>query len=212
MSGIITQGYGPNQRIILEGYGQSLAYLTIKLYQTLLFSQSFATRWNALRTFRENIYHADGLIKRTEFRLLESMVFTQVVTTFKTIVEAVAEVVRRFIPIGRAPFKVKIPIRGTTLRPFRGRVPMYGDLFYPKQLGVDVKGSLIFPFHRTISLYGDKSFPFVYSPSIQGSPVHPSLLRTKMYGDLSASLKEKTKVKGEKDFIEIIKEILEEED
>ena len=152
MSSIITQGYGPNQRIILEGYGPSLFWLTVHLYQTLLFSPSFSRRWDALRTFPESVHHTDSIIKRTDFRLLESIILSPAVSALK-FVERVVELISRKIPWMRVPFKVKIPIKGTTVRPFRREIPMYGDLFYPRQLGVDLKGTTTFPFHRTISLY-----------------------------------------------------------
>lgn len=192
MSSIITSGYGPNQRLVLQGYGFSLGYLTKTLFQTLLVSDSVARRWNAFRTYNEAVSFVPGL--------------------GAYIIERITEVISRMLPYLRVPFKAKIKMKGDLVAPFSKDIPVYGDLFYTRKIGVDVIGSPVLSFFRTISLSGDKSFPFVFNTSLYGYPVHPSLIRTSIKGDFSTELRKKTKVKGEKDFIDIIKELLEDDE
>jgi len=211
---IITQGLG-GTHLISQGYGYSIGYLTIQLAQTLIFADSLSKKWNAIRTFPENLKHTDGILHKWDIKYIIGEIMSFFETTYPRIVIipiGKPEEIRPGLPWIRIPIEKIINIYGDLYHPIEAFMTVQGDLVVRIKVSQEVYGDLIKKFEKETITVGDFVKKYAKSLEVKGDLDKQIDKIIHVKADLVKEILGNYDVKGEKDWKRFIIEVILEEE
>lgn len=234
-AGIITSGFGNGCLLVTQGYGTSFLALTAALFETLILSTDFLSKWDALKLYVEEVHTSETFGTQLDARRI---VFETISILTSLSLESV--IIRNFEEYllllsftnlwGWKLFLTESLRLGSVTKSFfkgieeivsrlipRERFPLkisisvFGDLFSKISEKAEIEG---FPFKKIslpIYLIGNPVSKISKTLLVLGSSSVPSNLHIIMLGTVIHKLELLMECRGIKDFKRIIWEILEEE-
>jgi len=198
------------------GMGEpSVLNLTVQLLQSLTFSDNLSKKWEAIRTFSENVKYADSLVHKWDAKYIIGELMSLFDISYPRIVVipiSIPEAKRPGIPWIRLPIKKTIKVYGDVYHPTDIFITIEGDLVVRISLSKEVYGDLLKRFEKETLTIGD--FVQKYGKSIQviGDLTKQIDKVIVVNADLTKEILGNFDIKGKKDWKRFILEVLLEEE